>query len=142
MAESKKQTSALDAFIGDKVKLRRSLLGMSQERLGELLGLTFQQVQKYEKGINRISAGRLFEVSVRLGCPITYFYDGLTLAGETSQGFAEENQNSEIMKFVTSTEGLQLATAFMQIKDSKVRKNMLDLLKSMGAASKGIEKDG
>jgi transcriptional regulator with XRE-family HTH domain len=104
---------------------------MSQERLGELLGLTFQQVQKYEKGVNRIGAGRLFEVSRILGVPIDYFYEGVN--GQPV-GAASPNGGQAtppIMEFVSSGEGLQLSLAFMRIKDPKVRKRMLELVKSL-----------
>jgi transcriptional regulator with XRE-family HTH domain len=104
---------------------------MSQERLGELLGLTFQQVQKYEKGVNRIGAGRLFEVSRILGVPIDYFYEGVN--GQALGGPVHANPQSTppIMEFVSSGEGLQLSLAFMRIKDPKVRKRMLELVKSL-----------
>ncbi len=107
------------------------LIGMSQERLGDLLGLTFQQVQKYEKGVNRIGAGRLFEVSRILGVPIDFFYEGIgdQLAG--NRGFAESETSPPVMEFVSSGEGLQLSLAFMKIKDAKVRKRVLDLVKSL-----------
>ena len=107
------------------------LIGMSQERLGDLLGLTFQQVQKYEKGVNRIGAGRLFEVSRILGVPIDFFYEGVgeQLAGRA--GFAEPEASPPVLEFVSSGEGLQLSLAFMKIKDSKVRKRVLDLVKSL-----------
>jgi len=108
------------------------LIGMSQERLGELLGLTFQQVQKYEKGVNRIGAGRLFEVSRILGVPIDYFYEGVN--GQHApglQGHGPAQATPPIMEFVSSGEGLQLSLAFMRIKDPKVRKRMLDLVKSL-----------
>jgi transcriptional regulator with XRE-family HTH domain len=106
------------------------LIGMSQERLGELLGLTFQQVQKYEKGVNRIGAGRLFEVSRILGVPIDYFYEGVD--GQHGQGAPGSNATSPpVMEFVSSGEGLQLSLAFMRIKDPKVRKRVLDLVKSL-----------
>src|ERR1700742_4143621 len=73
----KKQANPVDIQVGNRVRIRRMLIGMSQERLGDLLGLTFQQVQKYEKGVNRIGAGRLFEVSRILGVPVDFFYEGL-----------------------------------------------------------------
>jgi len=101
------------------------LIGMSQERLGDLLGLTFQQVQKYEKGVNRIGAGRLFEIARILGVPIDFFYDGVAAPTE---GAAE---SAPVMEFVSSGEGLQLSLAFMKIKDPKVRKRVLDLVKSL-----------
>ena len=102
------------------------LIGMSQEKLGDMLGLTFQQVQKYEKGVNRIGAGRLFEISRILGVPIDFFYEGVAAAGE---GRADAAQ--PVMAFVSSGEGLQLSLAFMKIKDPKVRKRVLDLVKSL-----------
>src|SRR6201999_1109551 len=84
----KKQANPIDAQVGNRVRLRRMLIGMSQEKLGESLGLTFQQVQKYEKGVNRIGAGRLFHVARILGVPITYFYEDV--AGDHSAtGFSD-----------------------------------------------------
>ena len=125
----KKQANPIDGQVGNRVRLRRMLIGMSQERLGELLGLTFQQVQKYEKGVNRIGAGRLFEVSRILGVPIDYFYEGVS--NQLSGGFAESESSPPVMEFVSSGEGLQLSLAFMKIKDPKQRKRLLDLVKSM-----------
>jgi transcriptional regulator with XRE-family HTH domain len=124
----KKQANPVDMQVGNRVRIRRMLIGMSQERLGELLGLTFQQVQKYEKGINRIGAGRLFDVSRILGVPIDYFYEGAQMSGQA--GFAEDSA-PPVMEFVSSGEGLQLSLAFMKIKDAKVRKRVLDLVKSL-----------
>src|SRR6201992_2248839 len=83
----KKQANPIDGQVGNRVRIRRMLIGMSQERLGDLLGLTFQQVQKYEKGVNRIGAGRLFEVARILGVPIDYFYEGVN--NQLQGGFAE-----------------------------------------------------
>lgn len=107
------------------------LIGMSQERLGELLGLTFQQVQKYEKGINRIGAGRLFEVAGILGVPISFFYEDADNSGPAS-GFSESGEPPPVMEFLASGEGLQLSLAFMRIKDVKVRRRILDLVRSLG----------
>jgi transcriptional regulator with XRE-family HTH domain len=108
------------------------LIGMSQERLGELLGLTFQQVQKYEKGINRIGAGRLFEVAGILGVPVSFFYEDADNSAPTS-GFSESGEPPPVMEFLASGEGLQLSLAFMRIKDAKVRRRILDLVRSLGA---------
>jgi transcriptional regulator with XRE-family HTH domain len=126
----KKQANPVDAHVGHRVRLRRMLIGMSQERLGELLGLTFQQVQKYEKGINRIGAGRLFEVAGILGVPVSFFYED---ADSVPQGaaFAEGNEPPPVMEFLASGEGLQLSLAFMRIKDIKVRRRILDLVRSL-----------
>src|SRR5579862_9896647 len=127
-----KQTNPIDVLVGSRVRIRRMLVGMSQERLGDLLGLTFQQVQKYEKGVNRIGAGRLFEVARILGVPIDYFYEGATaLAG----GFSDGEASPPVMEFVSSGEGLQLSLAFMKIKDPKLRKRVLDLVKQMAEDS-------
>jgi len=115
------------------------LIGMSQERLGELLGLTFQQVQKYEKGINRIGAGRLFEVAGILGVPISFFYEDAE-TGAQAGGFAEGEEPPPVMEFLASGEGLQLSLAFMRIKDVKIRRRILDLVRSL--ADEGRAGDG
>jgi transcriptional regulator with XRE-family HTH domain len=126
----KKQANPVDGQVGNRVRLRRMLVGMSQERLGELLGLTFQQVQKYEKGVNRIGAGRLYQVAQILGVPISYFYEGVI---EQSAASARNSDSTTppVMEFLSSGEGLQLTLAFMRIKDSKVRKRVIDLVKSL-----------
>jgi len=137
----KKQANPIDAQVGNRVRLRRMLIGMSQEKLGELLGLTFQQVQKYEKGVNRIGAGRLFQVSRILSVPIDYFYEGVVdQLPNPAAGFAEDAANPPVMEFLSSGEGLQLSLAFMRIKEAKVRKRVLDLVKSL-ANEPGDEKD-
>ena len=127
----KKQANPIDAQVGNRVRIRRMLIGMSQEKLGDLLGLTFQQVQKYEKGVNRIGAGRLFEVAQILGVPIDFFYEGVGAAREERSGVSESESAPPVMEFVSSGEGLQLSLAFMKIKDPKVRKRVLDLVKSL-----------
>ena len=127
----KKQANPIDAQVGNRVRIRRMLIGMSQERLGDLLGLTFQQVQKYEKGVNRIGAGRLFEVSRILGVPIDFFYEGVSGETQGAGGFAEPEGAPPVMEFVSSGEGMQLSLAFMRIKDPRVRKRVLDLVKSL-----------
>ncbi|MEO8301124.1 MAG: helix-turn-helix transcriptional regulator [Rhizomicrobium sp.] len=124
---AKKQANPIDIQVGSRVRIRRMLIGMSQERLGDLLGLTFQQVQKYEKGVNRIGAGRLYEVSRILNVPVDFFYEGVNEPGAG----ANETDGAPVMDFVSSGEGLQLSLAFMKIKDAKVRKRVLDLVKSL-----------
>ncbi len=130
----KKQTTGVDTRIGMRLRVRRMLIGMSQEKLGEQLGLTFQQVQKYEKGTNRISASRLFQAAHILGVRIDYFFEGiheeLQLA---STQVPEEGPPIPVMEFLSSAEGLHLSQAFMRIKDPKVRKRLLDLAKSLAA---------
>ena len=126
----KKQANPIDAQVGNRLRLRRMMIGMSQERLGELLGLTFQQVQKYEKGVNRIGAGRLFEIARILGVQIYFFYESVAEQLAGAPGFTEA-ESPPVLEFVSSGEGLQLSLAYMRIKDPKVRKRVLDLVKSL-----------
>ena len=123
---AKKTPNPIDKHVGSRVRMRRMMLSMSQEKLGDALGLTFQQVQKYEKGVNRIGAGRLFEIARILGVPIDFFYDGVGAPGEGAIETAPP-----VMEFVSSGEGLQLSLAFMKIRDPKVRRRVLDLVKSL-----------
>ena len=123
--KDERAANAVDKKLGQRVRARRLEIGMSQERLAELLGITFQQVQKYEKGVNRIGAGRLFEVARILNVPVDFFYEGV---GSSSKA---DTDGAPVMEFVSSGEGLQLALAFMKIKDVKVRKRVLDLVKSL-----------
>ncbi|HEX4157588.1 MAG TPA: helix-turn-helix transcriptional regulator [Rhizomicrobium sp.] len=130
-AVPKKQANPIDAQVGNRVRLRRMLVGMSQEKLGEMLGLTFQQVQKYEKGVNRIGAGRLYQVANILGVPISYFYEDVCEQEPDGLLPANDYATPPVMEFLSSGEGLQLALAFMRIKEPKVRKRVLDLVKSL-----------
>lgn len=114
----------VDAQIGSRIRVMRTLLGMSQEKLGQLVGLTFQQIQKYEKGLNRISAGRLLEVARVLGVPINSFYDGLL--EPTS---AIPSNVTLIQNF--SGEDLKLSIAFSRLKDARLRKHLLGLVESL-----------
>ena len=132
--KSARRANPIDAHVGGRVRLRRMLLGMSQEKLAEKLGLTFQQVQKYEKGINRIGASRLFELSHLLGVGVAFFYEDAPLSVgmvDGTPGFAEKGTESYIVDFLNSREGLELNRAFMRITDPKVRRSILDLVKSL-----------
>ncbi|HEY2447092.1 MAG TPA: helix-turn-helix domain-containing protein [Rhizomicrobium sp.] len=127
----KKQANSVDAQVGNRVRLRRMLVGMSQEKLGELLGLTFQQVQKYEKGVNRIGAGRLYHVAQILGVPVSYFYEDVA---DQSPDIAPSNNDRatpSAVEFLSSSEGMQLTLAFMHIKEPKIRRRVIDLVKSL-----------
>lgn len=117
------------------------LVGMSQEKLGELLGLTFQQIQKYEKGANRIGASRLFQIAQILGVSVQFFFDDMPdaafdQAGE-QEGFFESDPAPLVMDFVSSSEGLELNKSFAQIGDPLVRKKIIDLIKSLGEQARG-----
>ncbi len=103
---------------------------MSQEALGEQLGLTFQQVQKYEKGSNRIGASRLYQISQTLNVPVDYFYDGLaTNAERSASGFSDTPAADFNLDFLSTAEGVALTAAFSSIEDADVRKRVLDLVK-------------
>jgi len=136
VAVAKKQANPVDAHVGNRMRLRRMLIGLSQEKLGEMLGLTFQQVQKYEKGVNRIGAGRLYQIAEFLSVPVNYFYEGFVGPEERSRAANDDSATKPVMEFLSSGEGLQLALAFMRIKDVKVRKRVIDLIKSL---AEGIE---
>jgi transcriptional regulator with XRE-family HTH domain len=123
-----KQPNPTDAYVGQRIRLQRMAVGMSQDRLGELLGLTFQQIQKYEKGTNRIGAGRLFEVAGILGVPVSFFYEG---ANVETGGFAKDQEPPPVVEFLASDEGLQLSLAFLRIKGAKIRKRILYLVRQL-----------
>lgn len=126
----KKAPNPIDKHVGSRVRVRRMMVGMSQERLGEALGITFQQIQKYEKGANRIGAGRLQDISRALAVPPSFFYEGAPV-GDVHVGFAEPSSVSFVADFVGTAEGLQLNRAFMKIKDSKLRKRIVDLVAAL-----------
>ncbi len=121
----------IDVHVGGRVRLRRMVLGMSQDALGKALGLTFQQVQKYEKGANRIGAGRLMQLSELLDVPIQFFYDDYdTPIGAV--GFAENGNDADpFMELLHSQEGVELCRHYASIDDPKVRKRVLELVRSI-----------
>jgi transcriptional regulator with XRE-family HTH domain len=127
-----KKPNPVDQHVGSRVRLRRMLLGMSQERLGESMGLTFQQVQKYEKGVNRIGASRLFQISNILDVPVQFFFEEAPPIGnQKPQGMAEPNAEAFILEFLNSREGLELNRAFVKIADPKIRKSVVDLVRAL-----------
>ena len=141
-AETESRPSPVDVHVGTRIRLRRTLLGMSQERLGDALGLTFQQVQKYERGVNRVGASRLFDLSRILDVPINYFYDNMSEAmaangGPTraTAGFAEPQDGfGSADETLSKRETLELVRAYYRITDPNVRKRVFDLMKSMAPA--------
>jgi len=126
----------VDHHVGSRVRLRRMLLGMSQERLGESIGITFQQVQKYEKGVNRIGASRLLQISEILDVPVEFFFEEAPhIDGRREPGMAEADSETFILEFLNSREGLELNRAFAKIADPKVRKRVVNLVRSLSATS-------
>ncbi len=139
-SEKESRPSPIDVHVGTRIRLRRTLLGMSQERLGEALGLTFQQVQKYERGVNRVGASRLFDLSRVLDVPISFFFDDMPDALSGSYG---AQANKRLAGFADSQDGfaddtlnrretLELVRAYYRITDPSVRKRVFELIKSMG----------
>ena len=125
-----KAPNPIDKHVGSRVRMRRLLVGMSQEKLGTALGITFQQIQKYEKGTNRIGASRLQEIAGILGVQVSYFFEDA--AGEVMhEGFGEKKGGDYISEFVSSSDGLQLAKSFMRISDPKVRRRIVDLVAAL-----------
>ncbi len=132
--------SPIDVHVGSRIRLRRTLMGMSQERLGEALGLTFQQVQKYERGVNRVGASRLYDLSRVLDVPISFFFDDMpdTLAGATGgnsvTGFADrvDSFGGGGDDPLAKRETLELVRAYYRITEPSVRKRVFELIKSMG----------
>lgn len=134
MSDNKKKPNPIDVHVGSRVRLRRNMLGMSQEKLGESLGITFQQIQKYEKGTNRVGASRLQAIASILGVPVSYFFEnapGMDLGA--AKGLAEDASGTYVVDFLNTAEGLQLNRAFVKIADAKVRRKMLDLIKALAA---------
>jgi transcriptional regulator with XRE-family HTH domain len=127
----KKTPDPIDRHVGSRVRMQRVLMKMSQEKLGEALGLTFQQVQKYEKGTNRIGASRLQQISKTLNVPPSFFFDGAPTSGDFASGFSEESSSQFVVDFLSTAEGLHLNRAFARIKDPKVRKKMVDLITTL-----------
>lgn len=122
----------VDVHVGSKVRLRRKFLGLSQEALASAIGLTFQQVQKYERGSNRISASKLFEISKKLNTPIGRFFAGLGEEDETGT-FVESQSERDVHAFLATSEGIELAHGFRLIAKPLVRRKVLDLVRSLGS---------
>ena len=123
----------VDAYVGSRVRLRRMALGISQEQLGEALGLTFQQIQKYEKGQNRIGAGRLFKIAQVMSVGVEYFYEGLPVAEESQAAREAAVRDAEAQAFLASSDGNSLVRAFLQIKDTATRRRIIDLVNTIAA---------
>ncbi|MCC2098984.1 MAG: helix-turn-helix transcriptional regulator [Hyphomicrobiales bacterium] len=129
---NKKQPNPIDIHVGSRVRLRRMMLGMSQEKLGEQLGITFQQIQKYEKGTNRIGASRLQHIARVLSVPVSFFFeDAPASPAPDGAGLAEPESANYIVDFLSSSEGLQLNKAFVRVKDPKQRRRIIDLVRAM-----------
>ena len=130
-----KQPNPIDVHVGSRVRLRRMLLSISQEKLGEQMGLTFQQIQKYEKGTNRIGASRLYRISQILDVPVQFFFEDAPVApgqeGGKASGLSERQNDDFLYEFISTRDGLELIRAFVSIRDPKVRKRVVDLVRTL-----------
>lgn len=136
MAKAKTQKEAgpdpIDVHVGNRVRARRVMTGLSQVKLAKQVGLTFQQIQKYEKGTNRICASRLFEFAQILDVPVEYFFQDTDGDLEFSRTDGQDEGDAySIYDFLNSYEGVELNRAFMQIKEPKVRRIVLDLMRTL-----------
>jgi transcriptional regulator with XRE-family HTH domain len=129
---AKKAPNPIDKHVGSRVRMRRMMLSMSQEKLGDALGLTFQQVQKYEKGTNRIGASRLQQISGILQVPVAFFFEGAPEIGiARAPGFREAPSPAYVADFLATSDGLALTKAFMRIPDAKLRRRIVDLVEQI-----------
>lgn len=132
--QNQKKPNPVDIHVGSRIRMRRVMLGMSQEKLGEGLGITFQQIQKYEKGTNRVGASRLQAISGILSVPPSFFFDGMD-QGEVVVAGAVDGELGGISGFISTKEGLDLNRAFVKITDQNIRRKLVALVKSLAAVS-------
>jgi transcriptional regulator with XRE-family HTH domain len=130
---STKAPNPVDKYVGSRVRMRRIMLGMSQEKLGEALGLTFQQVQKYEKGTNRVGASRIQQISEILQVPVSFLFEGGPSAAASPDGFSEGTSPAYGSDFLATSEGLALTRAFTRITDAKLRRSIVDVVEQIAA---------
>jgi transcriptional regulator with XRE-family HTH domain len=133
------RSNMVDVYVGARLRMRRVMLGLSQGKLGEQLGVTFQQIQKYEKGANRISAARLRQAAQVLDTNIQFFLEGAPTESLSTGAFAVSTTPPFDVTFLSSSEGLQLNRAFIRIRDSKVRRRIVDLVVSLAPPEENID---
>jgi len=136
---STKAPNPVDKYVGSRVRMRRIMLGMSQEKLGEALGLTFQQVQKYEKGTNRVGASRIQQISEILQVPVSFLFEGGPSGIASGENFSEGTSPAYVSDFLATSEGLALTRAFTRIPDAKLRRSIVDMVEQI-AAREGPDK--
>ncbi|MBX9710560.1 MAG: helix-turn-helix domain-containing protein [Xanthobacteraceae bacterium] len=130
---SAKTPNPVDKHVGSRVRMRRIMLGMSQEKLGEALGLTFQQIQKYEKGTNRIGASRVQQIGDVLQVPVSFFFEGGPTTSVNAAGLSDAPSPAYVSDFLATSEGLALIRAFTRIADAKLRRSIVDLVEQMAS---------
>jgi transcriptional regulator with XRE-family HTH domain len=130
---STKAPNPVDKYVGSRVRMRRIMLGMSQEKLGEALGLTFQQVQKYEKGTNRVGASRIQQISEILQVPVSFLFEGGPSGTSSAGSFSEGASPAYVSDFLATSEGLALTRAFTRITDAKLRRSIVEMVEQIAA---------
>jgi len=130
IVDTERSPDPVDLYVGARIRMRRKLLGVSQERLAEQLGLTFQQVQKYERGANRVSASKLHAIGTALSAPVAYFFEGFGGAA-TGASAGEVDSSAFVHELVMTPEGMELAALFPRLKRARVRRKILDLVRSL-----------
>jgi transcriptional regulator with XRE-family HTH domain len=136
---AKKAPNPIDKHVGSRVRMRRMMLSMSQEKLGDALGLTFQQVQKYEKGTNRIGASRLQQISIILQVSVSFFFEGapnVPSGGTRHESTGDAPSPAYVSDFLATSDGLALTRAFTRISDSKLRRRIVDLVEQIAIHDK------
>ncbi|MEI9803292.1 MAG: helix-turn-helix domain-containing protein [Pseudolabrys sp.] len=132
---AKKTPNPIDKHVGSRVRMRRMMMSMSQEKLGDALGLTFQQVQKYEKGTNRIGASRLQHIAQILQVPVSFFFEGApNMPGHTGMG--EAPSPAYVSDFLATSDGLSLTKSFMKVKSSKLRRRIVELVEQLAESQR------
>jgi transcriptional regulator with XRE-family HTH domain len=137
---SVKAPNPVDKYVGSRIRMRRIMLGMSQEKLGESLGLTFQQIQKYEKGTNRVGASRLQQISEILQVPVSFLFEGGPGGTISGNGLSEAPSPAYVSDFLATSEGLALTRAFTRINDSKLRRSIVDLVEQIATREQQAER--
>jgi transcriptional regulator with XRE-family HTH domain len=130
----KNEAHPTDTHVGKRVRMRRMMLGISQTKLGDALGLTFQQVQKYEKGTNRVSASRLQRISDVLQVPVTFFFEGAPHAGGQHHAQSGAPSPQFVSDYLATSDGLRLTKAFMQIPNAKLRRAIVNLVEQIAGS--------
>jgi transcriptional regulator with XRE-family HTH domain len=131
----------IDLHVGARIRLRRRMQGVSQEKLADALGLTFQQVQKYERGANRVSASKLYEIATALHSPISYFFDGLADPAGEERGDGRPSDEQTVHAFLMTAEGLELAKLFPGLTRGRVRRRFLDLMRALAGVDEMDDED-
>jgi transcriptional regulator with XRE-family HTH domain len=127
-----RSATAVDTHIGQKIRARRTLLGLNQTELADAAGITFQQIQKYERGVNRVGAGRLQQFSDALGVPLSYFFEGAPTVGKKQPAPQEGGlPEASIVSFLGTREGASLVRGFLAIKEKPIRQKLTELIASL-----------